>query len=109
MQRPWRPLTAGILGIISGVGMLFVCFWLILAGGITSIIGNVPTWVTGLLFGLALPFALLAILAVIGGIYAIRRKAWGLALAGSISAFFCCFILGIIAIPLIAISHSEFS
>jgi hypothetical protein len=108
MERPWRPLTAGILDIVSGVGMLFVCFWLVLAGGITSVVGNVPAWVPSLLFGLAIPFALLALLAVIGGIFAIQRKVWGLALAGSISAFFCCFILGIIALILVAVSHHEF-
>jgi hypothetical protein len=108
MERPWRPLTAGILDIVSGVGMLFVCFWLVLAGGITSIITSVPQWIPGLLFGLAIPFALLAILAVIGGIFAIHRKAWGLALAGSISAFFCFFLFGVVAIILIAVSHNDF-
>jgi hypothetical protein len=108
MERPWRPLTAGILDIISGVGMLFVCFWLVLAGGITTVVGNVPAWVPNLLFGLAVPFALLAILAVIGGIFAVQRKSWGLALAGSIAAFFCCFIFGIVSIILISLSHNEF-
>ena len=108
MDRPWRPLTAGILDIIAGVGVLFVCFWLVLAGGITSIVGNVPQWVPTLLFGLAIPFALLAILSVIGGIFAVQRKAWGLALAGSIAAFFCCFIFGIISLILVSISHPEF-
>jgi len=108
MERPWRPLIAGVLDIIAGVGMLLLCFLLVLAGGITNVVGGVPQWVTSLLFGLAIPFALLAVLSVIGGIFAIRRMAWGLALAGSIAAFFCCFILGIVAIVLIAISHNEF-
>ncbi len=39
---------------------------------------------------------------------AIKRKAWGMALAGSIAAFFCCFIFGIISIVLIALGHNEF-
>ena len=109
MEKSWKSLTAGILDIVSGVGMLFVCFWLVLAGGIVSIVGgDVPAWVSGLLFGLAIPFAVLAILAVIGGIFSIRRKLWGMALTGSIAAFFCCFLFGIISIILVAISRSEF-
>lgn len=108
MQRPWQPLTAGILDIISGVGMLFVCFCLVLAGGITSVVGNAPSWVPGLLFGMAIPGVLLAILSVIGGIFAVQRKAWGMALTGSITAFFCCFIFGIVSIILVSLSRNEF-
>ena len=108
MERPWCPLTAGILDIISGIWALCWVFVLALGGGITSIVSDVPQWVPTLLFGLAIPFALLALLAVIGGIFALQRKSWGLALAGSISAFFCCFILGIVSIILVAISHHEF-
>jgi hypothetical protein len=108
MDRAWAPVTAGILDIISGIWALCWVFALALGGGITSIVSGVPQWVPTLLFGLAIPFALLALLAVIGGIVAIQRKSWGLALAGSISAFFCCAILGIVSIILVAISRSEF-
>jgi hypothetical protein len=109
MERSWKSLTAGILDIVSGVGMLFVCFWLVLAGGILGVVGgDVPSWVSALLFGLAGPFAVLAIVAVIGGIFCIRRKIWGMALAGSIAAFFCCFLFGIISIILVSTSRSEF-
>jgi hypothetical protein len=108
MDKTWRPVTAGILDIVAGVWVLCWVFLLALGGGITSIISGVPQWVPALLFGLAIPFALLALLAVIGGIFAIQRKAWGFALAGSISAFFCCFVLGTISIILVAISRNEF-
>jgi hypothetical protein len=108
MENSWRSVTAGVLDIISGVGMLFVCFWLVVAGGITSVVGSVPPWVTGLLFALAIPLALLAILAVIGGIFSIKRRSWGMALTGAIAAFFCCFLFGIVSIILTALSHSEF-
>ena len=69
MEHSWRTSTAGILNIIAGVGMLFVCFWLVVAGGITSMVGNVPQWLPGFLFALAVPFVILSILAVIGGIF----------------------------------------
>jgi hypothetical protein len=48
------------------------------------------------------------ILAIVGGIYALQRKIWGLALAGSIAAFFPSWILGIAAIVLTALSKNEF-
>ncbi len=108
MEKSWKTLTAGILDIISGVGMIFVCFGLMLAGSITGIVRDVPQWVPGLLFAIAILFIVVAIVAVLGGIFAIKRKAWGMALAGSIAAFFCCFIFGIVAIVLTAWAHNEF-
>jgi hypothetical protein len=108
MEHSWRSVTAGILDIISGVGMLFVCFWLVVAGGITSMVGNVPQWLPGFLFAIAVPFAILALLAVVGGIFSIKRRFWGMALTGAIAAFFCCFMFGIISIILTALSRSEF-
>jgi len=108
MENSWRTATAGILDIISGVGMLFVCFWLVLAGGITSVVGDVPQWLPGFFFVLSVPLVILSILAAIGGIYSIKKKHWGLALTGAIASFFCCFIFGIISIILTALSRSEF-
>ena len=52
--------------------------------------------------------AIIGILAIVGGIYALRRKIWGLALAGSIAAFFPSWILGLTAIVLTALSKNEF-
>lgn len=110
MENRWRTVTAGILDIVSGVGMLFGCIWLILAGGVTWSMGSsVPQWLPGLLFGLTVPFLALAILAVIGGIYSIMRKSWGMALTGAIAAFFCFFIFGAVSIVLTAVSRSDFA
>ncbi|MGA2368841.1 MAG: hypothetical protein ABSF74_09785 [Dehalococcoidia bacterium] len=108
MEKSWKALTAGILDIISGVGMIFVCFGLMLAGSITGVVQNVPQWLPGMFFSLAILFIIVSIVAVVGGIFAIKRKAWGMALAGSIAAFFCCFIFGIVAIVLTTWAHNEF-
>jgi hypothetical protein len=53
--------------------------------------------------------ALLSILAIVGGIFALKKKIWGLALAGSIAAFFTFFLCGIPAIIFTAIGKKEFS
>ena len=78
MDKTWRTITAGILDIVSGVWVLFAGF---LAG---------PGWrhyqrgrqcpCVGARYCFSVwPFRLLslAFLAVIGGIFAIQRKAWG--------------------------------
>ena len=48
------------------------------------------------------------ILAIVGGTYALRRKKWGVALAGSIAAFFGQSPLGVAAIIFTALSKNEF-
>ena len=62
--------------------------------------------------GLALVFAIIslfyAIVAVIGGIFAVQRKRWGWALSGSIAASFSFLPVGIPAVILVAISKKEF-
>lgn len=109
MEHYWRTATAGILDIISGVGMLFICFWLALGGGIVGVLGSdVPQWLSPALFTVAIAMAALAVLAIIGGIFCILRKVWGLALTGAIAAFFCFFLLGVISIVLTALARSEF-
>jgi len=49
-----------------------------------------------------------SILAIVGGIRALRKKTWGLALAGSIGALFGSSPLGVAAIIFTALSKSEF-
>ena len=47
---------------------------------------------------------------IVGGIFALRRRVWGLALAGAICAFLvpAGFILGILAIIFVAMGKREF-
>ncbi|MFC1907251.1 hypothetical protein ACFLW8_04115 [Chloroflexota bacterium] len=98
MERTRKPTVAGILDIISAVFVLgqgFGCFlqWHSLEARI------------------AFPVIVIAgILAIVGGIYALRRKMWGLALAGSICTTLSLytFYLGIIAIIFTAWSKNEF-
>jgi hypothetical protein len=47
-------------------------------------------------------------LAVIGGIYALQREKFGLAVTGSIAAFLPFSLLGLASIILIALSKDEF-
>ena len=53
-------------------------------------------------------FTLLGILAIIGGVFAIKRRNWGLALAGAIAATLTFFPCGIPAIIFVALAKPEF-
>jgi hypothetical protein len=107
-KETWMPTTAGILDIIAGSCGLLASLVFISLGGVARFIPDVPTFLFPIFTALSIPIAAIGILAIIGGIYALRRKVWGLALAGSIAAFFPSWILGLTAIVLTALSKNEF-
>lgn len=115
--------TGGILSIISGVlGALFgglnVIAGVVLLGGEEVDIGdgNVLTsddsWMY-LVMGAIM--VVCGVLAIVGGVYALKKKRFGLALAGAICSIFATatlcglgIVLGITAVVLVAISKSKF-
>jgi len=107
-NKTWMPTTAGILDIIAGSLGLILALIFIFIAGVMRFVPDIPPYLFPIFTALALPFALAGILAIVGGIYALQRKIWGLALAGSIAAFFPSWILGLTAIVLTALSKNEF-
>ena len=68
-----------------------------------------PFSIPGIFLGLlAIPVLLLGILTLVSGIFAVQRRRWGWALAGSIVVLIGSGILGIISTILIALSKDEF-
>jgi hypothetical protein len=51
---------------------------------------------------------IVSVLAIVGGIYGIKKKAWGLALAGSIAGVLTFFPCGIVAVIFTAMGKPEF-
>ncbi|MDH4268762.1 MAG: zinc ribbon domain-containing protein [Dehalococcoidia bacterium] len=85
----WMPVTAGILDLVVGVPGLII-------GMISAVVGGFLTFfVAGLGALIGAPMIILSIVAIVGGIFAIRKRAWGFALAGAI----CGFAIGL---PLVA-------
>ncbi len=121
MEATWKPIVAGILNIITGVINLFGMFVVIglltaFGGGILSIIriaDMMPIWLSGMVHGvliiMAILLAVLSSLPLIGGIYAIQRKAWSLALTGSVVAILSIPPLGIVSTVLVSLSKNEFT
>ena len=109
------PTIAGILdivaGIVSFIGLIFVLVGVSILA-YTEGIGPSMGIPGALIFAIAAIFAILSIiadiLAIVGGIFALRRKRWGLALAGYIAAFFASILLGIAAIVFTVLSKKEF-
>ena len=110
--RTWKSVVGGILSVVAGAMHIFG--WLGIGLYINSAHRIMGTELTdprrAAIWLLLFPLLLLSIVAVIGGIAALNRKAWGLALAGSICAIFSpmTWFLGVLATIFIALSRNEF-
>ncbi|MFC1893330.1 hypothetical protein ACFLYR_04760 [Chloroflexota bacterium] len=116
MEKTAKPIVAGVFNIIIGAfSILFAISYFIgftVVGGAWDIpgMGSIPSFVPGVVLGTAIIALLIAVLTLVGGIFAVQRKQWGWALAGSIAAIFSYLIpLGIVAVLLVAISKNEFA
>jgi hypothetical protein len=52
---------------------------------------------------------LVCVLGIVGGIFALRRRSWGLALAGAIASSLAFYPLGIGAVVLVSMARPEFT
>lgn len=124
MKGTWKTVAAGILNLISGVFLLI--------GGIILVSALVPpakatpwadyaaysmglsgtpdtSFVTAFIVTLAMVLIIPGIISILGGICAIKRKIWGMALAGAISTFVYLPPLGLSSLVLIALSRRVFT
>jgi hypothetical protein len=115
MEKTKKPTVAGVLDIITGAfGIvvaisMFIGFYVV--GGDWGLPGmeEIPGFVPGLILAMGVRALLTGVLALIGGIFAVQRRRWGWALAGSIAAIFSSlFPLGVIATIFVAIAKKEF-
>jgi hypothetical protein len=132
MERTWKPTAAGVLSIISGVLEIMGGIWVIVLGGligglagwsemwepwigemapmfpdIMGMMGMISTW--AIIGGVIL--LVFGVIALVGGVHSIKRKRWGLALAGAILSFpFVPFggVLGLLAIIFVSLGKGEF-
>ncbi len=124
IQKTWRPTVAGILNIVSGVLSLLGAIGVMVGIVVVAAVGDAPyledVWWELQQVGIGLSFlvailviatvlsVIVGLLSLVGGVYALQRKKWGLALAGSIAAIFGSSFLGILATVLTAMSKDEF-
>jgi len=119
MKLTWKPIMAGILDIVGGaIGMVgglyivaltslfrvmrdFVRLDPLLIQRVEQIISSI----------IALPFVVvfIGIVAIIGGVYALQRRIWGLALAGAICSCVVFPFFGLPSIIITALARDEFN
>lgn len=108
------PTVAGILMIV--VGAIHLMFGIIVAA-VSGLIGTMAA-----MFGLGMltapfivaigaPLMVLGLISLIGGVYALNRRAWGMALAGSICSLVppVFTVIGVVAIVFVVLSQKEFT
>ena len=116
--RTWRTTTAGILAIVAGDITVIQCvFVAVLVIPKLGWLGTISVLGQGGIVTVAFAVVIVsAIVAIVGGVYALERKIWGLALAGCICALFSPILipvllnvpLGIAAIVLVVLGRGEF-
>jgi len=102
----WQPLTAGILELVAGIPALTI--GIIIAAGLgmmSRAIVAVPGWVSAI----GVPLIICGIVAIVGGIFALLKRRWGVVLAGAILSLFCSLPLGIAAIVFAILSREQFT
>ena len=111
--------TSGILSIISGVfGLMGMIIIILMIFMFRSLIGLeeidpgtdalVMGWMIGI-YAVSAAFAgIFGVLSIIGGVYALQRRYWGLALTAAILATINFFPTGIPAVIFAALGKSEF-
>ena len=104
------PIIAGILAIISGAFKLLFLIGMIAASTIKAVcpVSTVAMGHPHNVWIMAIPLAVLGILAIVGGIFAIRRRYFGWAVTGSVAAILPFSLLGLASTILVALSHDEF-
>ena len=118
IKLTWEPVTAGILDIVSGaIGMVGGFYLVILSQifrTIREILGLDPLLIQQIeeiiSQMIAVPFivVLIGIISIIGGVYALQRRIWGLAVAGAISSCIVFPIFGLPSIIITALAKDEF-
>ncbi|MFH1775410.1 MAG: hypothetical protein ABH839_01960 [Chloroflexota bacterium] len=121
MEKTCKPLTAGILNIIAGAftllgGMVVIILATVMSTTLFHYImysagaaGPVtPGTILSIITILAVCLIVSGIISIVGGVFAIKRRIWGLALAASILSILHSSALGIAAIVLVALGKNEF-
>jgi hypothetical protein len=114
-NNSWMPNTAGILNIIAGAFSLIALLFLGIGIMYFSFaeISNTSMHIGAselmiIFWVIAIPKILISILAIVGGVYALKKKLWGLALAGSIAAVLSSFALGVASIIFTIMGKNQF-
>ncbi len=98
-------LAAGIIEIAFGcIGLAGVIFAEIVLSAISTDGEEVPGFLLLIVLSMTIP----AILAIIGGVFALKRRSWAMALLGAIALLLTSTIPGVAALVLVILGRDEF-
>ena len=111
-----KATIAGILNIASGMmalmgGAVLAAIGLIGTGVLYAVSDEMPPiqWLPLAFFGpMALMVLIASVIAIIGGIKAIKRTSWAWTLAGAVAALVCFLPLGIASLVFTVMAEGEF-
>ena len=114
VERPWKAVAGGVLSIIAG--SLHLTGWLAVRAILNKLIAtgyfvdDKPFISAKNVSMVVIPLLVMAVIAIIGGIFALNKKFWAVALLGAICAIFspATWILGAASTVLISIAKHEF-
>jgi hypothetical protein len=115
VEKTWKPLVGGILIILGALAGVIAGIWLAAIGGALDAMmpiefPGVTDALTDIITICGVIWLIFGIIGLLGGIFAIKRTHYGLAILGGIFALLAgFFILGLIGLILVAISKNEFS
>ena len=119
MKLTWKPIMAGILGIVSGaIGMVGGLYFVVLTSlfhtmheimNVDPIIIEQTEQIISRLFAVPFVLVFVGIISIIGGVYALQRRIWGLALAGAICSCVVFPFFGIPSIIITGLAQEEFN
>ena len=102
----------GIIGFIVMIAMILFFRYIINSPTFGDVGSNVqePFRIVFLIYGImGLVLLIIGTIGIVGGIYAIKKRLWGLALAGAICGIITFFPTGVIATIFVAQAQKEFS
>ncbi len=103
------PIIAGILAMVAAGFNLLLLFGVLIASIFAIFpVSSFPINTVALVPIVMVPLLAWVALALMGGIFALQRKRWSLALAGCIVAILPFSLLGIAATILVVLSKNEF-
>ena len=105
VQKTWKPTTAGVLNIVGASLSLFSLMGILIA---FIVIPSSATLVIAILTYCAISSGIAGVLLLVSGIFALQRKHWGWALAGSIFAILVLTPIGVLSTIFIALAKDEF-
>jgi putative membrane protein len=109
MKRTTSPVIAGVMNIVIGSLNLLLVLGVIIVISWVSNDYYFDVEVIPFLWAAFIVLLIFSVPSIIGGVYALQRKNWVMALIGSITSFLSWNLIGLIPLILVIISKNEFA